>query len=81
MNSEPGTLIGAINAALAATMAVLIGTEIISAEVGALLLACLTAWIGVAAWIVRSRVASPLTVGNLEAELAEAKAKAAEPAG
>lgn len=69
------SLIGAINAALAATMAVLIGTELVSAEVGALLLAAMTAWIGVAAWFVRSRVASPKTVANLTHELELAQAK------
>ena len=80
MNTEPVAIAGAINAALTATMAVLIGTEVVSPEVGALLLACLVAWVGVAAAFVRSKVTAPLTVANLSAELAEAKAKAAEPA-
>jgi hypothetical protein len=56
VDSEPVSLIGAINVALGATMAVLIGTEVVSAEVGALLLTAMTAWIGVAAWLVRARV-------------------------
>jgi hypothetical protein len=56
VDNEPVSLAGAVNAAIAATMAVLIGAEIVSPEVGALLLACLVAWIGVAAWFVRARV-------------------------
>jgi hypothetical protein len=74
MNQEPVGIIGAINVALSATMAVLIGAEVVSPELGALLLAAVTAWMAVAIWIVRSRVASPLTQENLAAELAKAKA-------
>ena len=79
MNEEPVALIGAINVALTATMAVLIGVEVVTPEVGALLLAAVMAWIGVAAWFVRARVAAPLTVQNLSEELAKAKADAVKP--
>lgn len=55
MNQEPVSIIAAINAAITATLAILLFVGVAPELVGALTLAA-TAWIGVAAAFVRSRV-------------------------
>jgi len=79
VDSEPVTIMAAINAAIASTLGVLTITGVLEPEVAGAIGAALGAWILVGSFFVRSRVASPLTVANLEGELAKAKAKEAVP--
>lgn len=75
MQSEPVRIIALVNAAIAATLGILTITEVLDPEIAGAIGVALAAWIAVAAeFIVRPRVASPLTQENLQKELAEAKA-------
>lgn len=78
MNNEPVTIMAAINAAIASTLGILTITGALDEKVAGSIGAALGAWILVGSILfVRTKVASPLTVANLTAELEEAKAKAA----
>lgn len=75
MNNEPVALVNAINTAIGLTIAVAVALGM-DAELGVALSAALAAWVLVGnLWLVRPKVASPLTQENLQKELAEAKAK------
>lgn len=75
LETEPVTLMAALNAAIGATIGILTLTEVISPEVGGAIATALGAWVLVGAILfVRPNVASPLTQENLAAELEKAKA-------
>jgi hypothetical protein len=75
LETEPVTLMAALNAAIGSTIGILTLTEVISPEVGGAIATALAAWILVGAIVfVRPNVASPLTQKNLAAELEKAKA-------
>lgn len=59
-NTEPVAIAGAIEAVFVAVMALLIGIEVVTAEVGGLILGVISAGIAAVTVIVRSRV-SPVT--------------------
>lgn len=74
MGNEPVTLMGAINAAITATLGVLTITEVLSPEVAGAVGVALAAWIMVAAVLItRPKVIGPVTA----ADPAVAKAVAA----
>ena len=82
LQTEPVTIMAAINGAIASTLGVLTITDVISADVAGGIGAALGAWILVGALLfVRPNVASPLTQENLAKELAEAQAKAVSEKG